>query len=313
MRLNREDVSHGALIVGKYDTSQAGSTPLPTGIVNPPLDWGVLSVGATPDGYVLTTSSAAAAGVAWGATGGLTVGAPVASAVANALFYTTAAGNIGASSTLTYDGASTISSTAASLKISSVTQTQFNGSGYYNYYSFCYGTSPVLGIFASSVASSTIGFSNIDSEINFAQHSTIFVTPYNAATTPFAVRGLASQTAPLFPLQQLSSTATARNCGIIDASFNTATDASWTGNLLLYAGDNTSSKRRQAARRPDPVQRLRRSRGPVRGHARHSTRHHGHRRVRIQREFRHGREHGQHLHRQHRLNSLYPERHRSRA
>jgi hypothetical protein len=98
-----------------------------------------------------------------------------------------------------------------------------------------------LGIFASSVASSTIGFSNIDSEINFAQHSTIFVTPYNAATTPFAVRGLASQTAPLFPLQQLSSTATARNCGIIDASFNTATDASWTGNLLLYAGDNTSS------------------------------------------------------------------------
>ena len=175
------------------------------------------------------------------ATGGLTVRAPVASAVANALFYTTAAGNIGASSTLTYDGASTISSTAASLKISSVTQTQFNGSGYYNYYSFCYGTSPVLGIFASSVASSTIGFSNIDSEINFAQHSTIFVTPYNAATTPFAVRGLASQTAPLFPLQQLSSTATARNCGIIDASFNTATDASWTGNLLLYAGDNTSS------------------------------------------------------------------------
>ena len=43
------------------------------------------------------------------------------------------------------------------------------------------------------------------------------------------------------PLQQLSSTATARNCGIVDATFNTSTDSSWTGNLLLYAGDYTSS------------------------------------------------------------------------
>ena len=43
------------------------------------------------------------------------------------------------------------------------------------------------------------------------------------------------------PLQQLSSTATARNCGIVDATFNNSTDASWTGNLLLYAGDYTSS------------------------------------------------------------------------
>jgi len=59
--------------------------------------------------------------------------------------------------------------------------------------------------------------------------------------SPLVVTGMASQTAPLLPLQNLSSTATARNCGVIDATFNTSTDASWTGNLLLYAGDYTSS------------------------------------------------------------------------
>jgi len=42
-------------------------------------------------------------------------------------------------------------------------------------------------------------------------------------------------------LEQLSSTSTLRNCGIIGATFNTSTDASWTGNLNLYAGDYTSS------------------------------------------------------------------------
>ena len=53
--------------------------------------------------------------------------------------------------------------------------------------------------------------------------------------------GIASQTAPLLPLQQISTgTPTARSCGIIDASFNTSTDASWSGNLSLYAGDWTS-------------------------------------------------------------------------
>ena len=38
-----------------------------------------------------------------------------------------------------------------------------------------------------------------------------------------------------------SSTTTSRFCGIISSSFNTSTDASWSGNLSLYAGDHTSS------------------------------------------------------------------------
>ena len=54
-------------------------------------------------------------------------------------------------------------------------------------------------------------------------------------------QGKASQTAPLVALQQVSSLPAARSCGIIDATFNTSTDASWSGNLLLYAGDYTSS------------------------------------------------------------------------
>ena len=65
----------------------------------------------------------------------------------------------------------------------------------------------------------------------------------SVATTgsPLTITGIASQSTPLLPLQQLSSTSTARNCGIVDATFNNNTDSSWTGNLLLSAGDYTSS------------------------------------------------------------------------
>jgi trimeric autotransporter adhesin len=37
------------------------------------------------------------------------------------------------------------------------------------------------------------------------------------------------------------SSAAERPCGIVSSSFNNSTDATWTGNLLLYAGDYTSS------------------------------------------------------------------------
>ena len=43
-------------------------------------------------------------------------------------------------------------------------------------------------------------------------------------------------------LQGSSSTAGARNCGVISSSFNTPTDATWSGNLLLYAGDHTANR-----------------------------------------------------------------------
>src|SRR5271157_963593 len=60
--------------------------------------------------------------------------------------------------------------------------------------------------------------------------------------SPLIVTGMASQTAPLLPLQQLDSSAVAQSCGVIDASFNSSTHASWTGNLLLYAGDHTANR-----------------------------------------------------------------------
>ena len=56
-----------------------------------------------------------------------------------------------------------------------------------------------------------------------------------------SVFGYAAQTAPLVTLGQVSSLPAQRNCGYIDATFNTSTDASWSGNLLLYAGDYTST------------------------------------------------------------------------
>lgn len=69
-----------------------------------------------------------------------------------------------------------------------------------------------------------------------------FKSANNDPTQPVvSFLGSASQSAPIVNLQQLSSTSTARNCGIIDATFNTSTDASWTGTLSLYAGDFTSS------------------------------------------------------------------------
>jgi len=68
-------------------------------------------------------------------------------------------------------------------------------------------------------------------------------TPNPSDVLPFVfTHTVASLSAsPLISFQRASSTAAARSCGIIDVTFNTNTDATWTGNLLLYAGDYTSS------------------------------------------------------------------------
>jgi hypothetical protein len=55
------------------------------------------------------------------------------------------------------------------------------------------------------------------------------------------ILGASGQSAPLLTLMQLSSTSTPRNAGVIDATLPTATDASWTGRIVGYAGDYTSS------------------------------------------------------------------------
>jgi hypothetical protein len=63
MILNRENVSHGALVVGKLGTAPTGAVVGSVNAPPPALDWDALA--ASTDGYVLTCSAAAPEGVAW--------------------------------------------------------------------------------------------------------------------------------------------------------------------------------------------------------------------------------------------------------
>lgn len=67
LRFNREDATHGALIVGKVQSLESAfkTTAYNTVPPIPGMDWGLLA--ASTDGYVLTCSAAAAEGVAWAA------------------------------------------------------------------------------------------------------------------------------------------------------------------------------------------------------------------------------------------------------
>ncbi len=71
MVLNRENVSHGALVVGKQMPAQTGAPIQSVNAPTPGLEWAAFAIPpGTPDGYALTTSAAAAEGVAWAAGGG---------------------------------------------------------------------------------------------------------------------------------------------------------------------------------------------------------------------------------------------------
>ncbi|MGO9112594.1 MAG: hypothetical protein ACLP9L_25465 [Thermoguttaceae bacterium] len=72
MVLNRENVSHGALVVGKQMPAQTGAPTQSVNAPTPGMDWAPFAIPAgTPDGYALTTSAAAAEGVVWAAGTGL--------------------------------------------------------------------------------------------------------------------------------------------------------------------------------------------------------------------------------------------------
>jgi hypothetical protein len=65
MILDRKNVSHGAIPVGKVMLLESTFKTTPHNTVSPApgLEWGTLAIGT--DGYVLTCSAAAAEGVAW--------------------------------------------------------------------------------------------------------------------------------------------------------------------------------------------------------------------------------------------------------
>jgi hypothetical protein len=65
----------------------------------------------------------------------------------------------------------------------------------------------------------------------------ILANPLGASTSVFGVQGASGQTAPLVPLQGISSTGTARDLGYVDGGFVASTDASYTGYLDLDAND----------------------------------------------------------------------------
>ena len=67
MNLDRKNVTHGAIPVGKVMSLSSAFTTTSYNTVPPApgLEWGTLS--ASTDGYVLTCSAAAAEGVAWAA------------------------------------------------------------------------------------------------------------------------------------------------------------------------------------------------------------------------------------------------------
>lgn len=61
--------------------------------------------------------------------------------------------------------------------------------------------------------------------------------------SPLAVQGVASQSAPLFPLLGQSSTTAGRRMGVVDAAWASSTDASRKGRLTLAASDASGTDR----------------------------------------------------------------------
>jgi len=107
-----------------------------------------------------------------------------------------------------------------------------------------YGASTVTLQTNSGYAFNFISNINLEPNYSAAGNSGVLIDTYSQGGTlsyPLGFRTPAGSTVPIMFLGKNSSTMTNRGCGYIDANFNTSTDASWSGNLYLYAGDYTSS------------------------------------------------------------------------
>ena len=256
-KFNREDVQLGAIPVGMYPTDTT-TTPAPLALPNRALDWGVLPSGSS--GQVLTVNANGSIGWAAGG-GGLTVGTTtIASGTNNAVLYGNSTDVVSQSSNLTFDGTNLAIASSGQIKMGA--DGFFEESGARQLTLGSTSSTALCDVLLACNTTTTFilrlegrgganDFTNIGPELQIggAAGNAVFIVggqqsmmrSVAVGTTPLLVLGKASQTAPLQALQQISSTSTARTCGYVDATFNSSTDATWTGNLFLYAGDYTSS------------------------------------------------------------------------
>ncbi len=276
MELNKQNAQKGALAVGKIPPppSTGGGTPgLEWGVLYPGPDGYVLTAlaaatqaepsggtslpgvtwapmglpalgtasqllgvntGATALEYKTLTAgsnitlTAAAGSITVAAANQLTIGSAVSGGVAKGVLVEDASGNLASTSALTLSGTSLI------INSSGNTNTMTSSGFAWTY--------PAAGGYGSSWNGSSYISSLTGTPITTASLADGMAIVSQVAAKPAVyLDGATSQSATLAQLRQLSSTATKRPCGLIDATFNVATDAVWTGNLSLYAGDYTSS------------------------------------------------------------------------
>ncbi len=244
LKFNREDVTLGAIPVGQYPTDTS-TTPPPTGLPHRAVDWGVLPSGAATQ--VLTVNADGSIG--WSPPSPITIGNPITSGATGAVLYENSSGNLAASSALA------ISPTSGTPNFLNLNCANTNNSGGLNLNNMGAGTVGVNmvlaaggnsvyqpnGLYSTNIVQKIFVNGNAYTGTNPKFTFSFFPNPTDVLPFVFQHGVSTLATSPFISLQRASSTSSMRSCGVIDVTFNNSTDATWTGNLLLYAGDYTSS------------------------------------------------------------------------
>jgi len=241
LKFNRQDARLGAIPAGCYVTDTT-TTSRPLDLPNRAVDWDVLPSGAATQ--ILTVNSDGSIGWANPATSGTvtsvsftgdgTVLSNTASTAVTSSGTVTAALN---TQTKNYVLAGPTSGSAAAPTFRALTTADLPTTQ-------SYGANNLTLQTASGQVTTVISTVALSPNYSAAGNVGVLIDTYSNSGTlsyPLGTRTAATYSSPQIMLGKNSSAGTNRFCGQIDANFNTSTDASWTGNLLLYAGDNTSS------------------------------------------------------------------------
>ena len=243
LRFDRQDAQLGAIPAGVYVTNTS-TTPPPLDLPNRAVDWGVLPSGTA--GYVLTVNADGSIGWAAGGIGSGTVTSV--SWTGDGTIFTASA-----DTPVTTTGTLTPASLIAQAKNTFLAGPSSGSNATPTFRALAaadlpltqsYGASTVTLQTNSGYAFNFISNINLEPNYSAAGNSGVLIDTYSQGGTlsyPLGFRTPAGSTVPIMFLGKNSSTMTNRGCGYIDANFNTSTDASWSGNLYLYAGDYTSS------------------------------------------------------------------------